>query len=48
MKSVRTVADRVVYLREGVVFFAGTPAELFASEDTLVKQFVEGRSGEED
>jgi len=48
MKSVRTVADRVVYLREGVVFFAGTPAELFASEEPLVKQFVEGRSGEED
>jgi phospholipid/cholesterol/gamma-HCH transport system ATP-binding protein len=48
MKSVRTVADRVVYLREGVVYFAGTPEELFASEDPLVQQFVEGRSGEGD
>ncbi len=48
MKSVRTVADRVIYLRDGVVFFTGTPAELFASEDPLVKQFVEGRSGEGD
>ncbi|HEX2747070.1 MAG TPA: ATP-binding cassette domain-containing protein [Verrucomicrobiales bacterium] len=48
MKSVRTVADRVVYLREGVVYFAGTPAELFASEDPVVQQFVEGRSGEGD
>ncbi len=48
MKSVRTVADRVIYLRDGVVFFAGTPAELFASKDPLVQQFVEGRSGEAD
>ena len=48
MKSVRTVADRVIYLRDGTVVFAGTPAELFASEDPLVQQFVQGRSGEED
>jgi phospholipid/cholesterol/gamma-HCH transport system ATP-binding protein len=47
MKSVRTVADRVVYLRDGVVYFAGTPEELFSSEDPLVQQFVEGKSGEE-
>ena len=48
MKSVRTVADRVVYLREGVVYFTGTPEELFASEDAVVRQFVEGKSDEED
>ena len=48
MKSVRTVADRVIYLRDGVAAFMGTPAELFASDDPLVQQFVEGRSGEED
>jgi phospholipid/cholesterol/gamma-HCH transport system ATP-binding protein len=48
MKSVRTIADRVIYLREGAVYFAGTPQELFASEDPLVQQFVEGRSGEGD
>ena len=48
MKSVRTVADRVIYLRDGIVFFAGTPAELFSAEDPLVRQFVEGRSGESD
>ena len=48
MKSVRTVADRVIYLRDGTAYFTGTPAELFASNDPLVQQFVEGRSGEED
>jgi phospholipid/cholesterol/gamma-HCH transport system ATP-binding protein len=46
MKSVRTVADRVVYLREGVIYFSGTPAELFSSSDPLVRQFVNGESGE--
>lgn len=46
MKSVRTVADRVIYLRNGAVHFAGTPGELFSSKDPVVQQFVEGRSGE--
>lgn len=46
MKSVRTVADRVVYLRDGVIYFSGTPAELFSSTDALVHQFVNGESGE--
>jgi phospholipid/cholesterol/gamma-HCH transport system ATP-binding protein len=48
MKSVRTVADRVVFLRDGVSYFTGTPAALFASPDPNVQQFVEGRSGEGD
>jgi phospholipid/cholesterol/gamma-HCH transport system ATP-binding protein len=46
MKSVRTVADRVVYLRDGVIYFTGTPKELFSSSDPVVQEFVEGRSGE--
>ncbi len=48
MKSVRTVADRVVYLREGTACFEGTPAELFASPDPDVQRFVTGESGESD
>lgn len=48
MKSVRTVADRVIYLREGVVYFEGTPEELFNSSDPDVQKFVRGESGEED
>lgn len=48
MKSVRTVADRVIYIRDGTAYFAGNPQELFSSKDPLVQQFVEGRSGEAD
>jgi len=46
MKSVRTVADRVLFLREGVACFEGTPEELFASTDPAVQRFVLGESGE--
>ena len=46
MKSLPVVADQVVYMREGVVYFAGSPADLLASRDPVVRQFVEGRSGE--
>ncbi len=46
MKSLPVVADRVLYLREGVVYFAGSPAELLGSADPVIRQFVEGRSGE--
>ncbi|RYD35528.1 MAG: ATP-binding cassette domain-containing protein [Verrucomicrobiaceae bacterium] len=46
MKSVRVIADQVVYLREGVVYFSGTPDELMSSQDPVIRQFVEGNSGE--
>ena len=46
MKSARLIADRVAMLRDGQIYFYGTPAELLASEDPVLKDFVEGRSGE--
>jgi phospholipid/cholesterol/gamma-HCH transport system ATP-binding protein len=46
MKCLRAVADQVFYLREGVVYFSGTPAALLESADPVIRQFVEGRSGE--
>jgi len=46
MKSVNFIADRVAYLREGKIFFLGTPEELRASEDEVVQDFIHGRSGE--
>jgi phospholipid/cholesterol/gamma-HCH transport system ATP-binding protein len=46
MKCLPVVADQVFYLREGTVYFSGTPAELIASPDPLIQQFVDGRSGE--
>jgi phospholipid/cholesterol/gamma-HCH transport system ATP-binding protein len=46
MKSLPVVADQVIFLREGVVYFSGTPAALMESADPVIRQFVEGRSGE--
>ncbi len=46
MKCLRVVADQVIYLRDGVVYFSGTPAALLESADPVIRQFVEGRSGE--
>lgn len=46
MKCLPVVADQVIYLREGVVYFSGTPAALMESGDPVIRQFVEGRSGE--
>ncbi|MCS6797668.1 MAG: ATP-binding cassette domain-containing protein [Myxococcota bacterium] len=42
--SVATVADRVAMLYRGRVHALGTPAELFASSDGIVRQFLEGRA----
>jgi len=46
MQCLPVVADHVIYLREGVVYFSGTPAELSASTDPVIQQFVSGQSGE--
>ena len=46
MKALQVVTDQVIFLREGVVHFSGTPQALMASTDPLIRQFVEGRSGE--
>lgn len=44
MRSVFRIADRVVFLKEGEVYWMGTPEELGASRDPLIRNFVEGRS----
>lgn len=43
LKSAFTVADRVALLHEGRVHAAGTVAAIQASEDPIVRQFIEGR-----
>jgi phospholipid/cholesterol/gamma-HCH transport system ATP-binding protein len=48
MRSVRSVADRVVYFREGLIHFEGSPDQLFSSTDPLVRQFVEGHCDEDE
>ena len=46
MKSARFIADKVAMLRDGLIYFTGTPNELVASDDPVLRDFVEGRSGE--
>ena len=43
MRSVFRIADRVVFMKEGLIYFEGTPDELKNSEDRLLRDFVEGR-----
>ncbi len=44
MKSVHQIADRIVFLRQGRVYFLGTSDELKASTDPLIQDFIHGRS----
>jgi len=42
--SIFGIADRVAFLYQGVVHVVATPAELRASSDPVVQQFIQGRS----
>jgi len=42
--SIFGVADRIAFLYQGVVRALATPAELEASADPVVQQFIRGRS----
>ncbi|MEP7014414.1 MAG: ABC transporter ATP-binding protein [Verrucomicrobiota bacterium] len=44
MKSAFHVADRIAYLHEGQIYFHGTPDELQQSTDSLIQDFLGGRS----
>jgi len=44
MRSVRTIAQRAFMLHQGRMYFTGTTAELFASQDPIVSRFVQGIS----
>jgi phospholipid/cholesterol/gamma-HCH transport system ATP-binding protein len=44
MKSVMRIADRVAMLLDGVIVFDGAPADLMATDDPRLRQFVEGRA----
>lgn len=43
MTSAYRISDRIAMLHEGSIKFVGTPDEIRASEDPVVKGFVEGR-----
>jgi phospholipid/cholesterol/gamma-HCH transport system ATP-binding protein len=46
MKSAFHVGDRIAYLHEGQLYFTGNTREFADSTDPLIRDFVEGRSGE--
>jgi phospholipid/cholesterol/gamma-HCH transport system ATP-binding protein len=46
MKSARYIADKIAYIHEGMIYFYGTPDELLASNDPLIKDFISGKSGD--
>jgi phospholipid/cholesterol/gamma-HCH transport system ATP-binding protein len=48
MKTAFHTADRIAFLHEGRIYFHGLPAELRASTDRTIVDFVEGHSGESD
>ena len=46
LRSLYHVADHVAYLRDGRIYFTGTPQELRQNRDPLVRDFILGRSRE--
>jgi phospholipid/cholesterol/gamma-HCH transport system ATP-binding protein len=42
MKSAYRIADRIAMLHRGRIRFAGTPEEIQATEDPVVRSFIEG------
>lgn len=44
MRSVFRIADRVVFMKEGEIYFEGSPKEMKASKDAVLSDFIAGRS----
>jgi phospholipid/cholesterol/gamma-HCH transport system ATP-binding protein len=48
MKTAFHTADRIAFLHEGRIYFYGLPADLRASRDQTIVDFIEGHSGDSD
>ena len=46
IRSVFRIADRVVFMKEGRIYWQGTPKELRSSTDPELQNFISGRSGQ--
>ncbi len=46
IRSVFHIADRIVFLQEGRIYWTGGPDELQATDDPVLRPFIEGDSGE--
>jgi phospholipid/cholesterol/gamma-HCH transport system ATP-binding protein len=44
MESAYMIADRITFLYEGKAIFCGTVSELKASSNTIIQQFIHGRT----
>lgn len=44
MRSARRVGQRILMLHQGKIHASGTPAEIFASPDPIVRRFIDGVS----
>jgi phospholipid/cholesterol/gamma-HCH transport system ATP-binding protein len=48
MRSARRVGQRILMLHDKKIYATGTPDQIFASADPVVKQFIEGVSDPKD
>ena len=48
LRSVFRIADRIVFMKDGQVYWEGTPSEMKASTDPTIVQFLTGTDGEGD
>jgi phospholipid/cholesterol/gamma-HCH transport system ATP-binding protein len=46
LQSVRRIADRIAFLCAGRIHFIGSPDAFFATEDPMMRQFLDGRADE--
>lgn len=47
LRSVFRIADRIVFMKAGKVYWTGRPEEMRGSKDPELRNFVEGSSGED-
>ena len=45
IRSVFRIADRIVFMKEGRIYWEGGPQDLRASDDPELQNFISGRSG---
>jgi phospholipid/cholesterol/gamma-HCH transport system ATP-binding protein len=48
MRSAFRIADRLVFMKDGLVYWEGTPDELKSSKDPVLMNFVDGRAQDSD
>ena len=48
MRSARRVGQRIILLHQGKIYATGTPDDIFASTDPVVRQFIDGVADPED